>query len=321
VIIIPKGWREWESAKLAAVIAHEVSHVMRNDSRTRALALLYRCLFWFSPLGWWLEWRLTELAEQASDQAAICAGADPIFCAEVLMSFFDISTRQGRVNWQGVSMAHSMRAKRRIERIFSSGSAFPATMKTPILLLIVLCAVPMVWLTAATRPVLVVNPSSTKLVAAGQAVANPRVPEPPPQAHDAYSQLLSHITTVAGEDAWLMSYLSPSDHADYILGYRCDAREPEDALRKKFGDSFILFTHGGNSYLIRDAATVKAAYSEAVAPGVELIREQSALSRQQQALQRQQEALLGDQRGAVRVELPNEFEARLRKVAEEIRAL
>jgi beta-lactamase regulating signal transducer with metallopeptidase domain len=321
VIVIPSGWREWESAKLAAVIAHEVSHVRRNDSRTRALALLYRCLFWFSPLGWWLERRLTELAEQASDQAAICAGAEPIFYAEVLMSFFDISTRQGRVKWQGVSMAHGVHAKRRIERILSSGSPLPATMKRRVLLLVALCALPMVWLTAATRPVMVVNPSSAKLVAAGQAVADPRVPEPPQQAHDEHSQLLSHITTVAGEDAWLMSYLSPSDHADYILNYRCDAREPEDALRKKFGDSFILFNHGGNSYLIRDAPTVKAAYSAAVAPDVELIRDQSALSRQQQALQRQQEVLLGDQRGPFRVELPSEFESRLRKVAEEIREL
>jgi len=321
VIVIPSGWREWESAKLAAVIAHEVSHVLRNDSRTRALALLYRCLFWFSPLGWWLERRLADLAEQASDEATIRAGAEPIFYAEVLMSFFDISMRQGRVNWQGVSMAHRVCAKRRIERILSSGSPLPATVRRPVLILAVLCALPMVWLTAATRPVLVVNPSSAKLVAAGQAVANPRVPEPPPQAHVEHSQLLSHITTVAGEDAWLMSYLSPSDHADYILGYRCEWLEKGDALRKKFGDSFIVFTHNGNSYLIRDAPTVKAAYSEAVAPGVELIREQSALSRQQQALQRQQEALLGDQRGPFRVELPSEFESRLNKVVEEIREL
>jgi len=321
VIVIPSGWREWDTAKLAAVIAHEVSHVTRNDSRTRALALLYKCLFWFSPLGWWLERRLAELAEQASDQAAICAGAEPIFYAEVLMSFFDISTRQGRVNWQGVSMAHDVCAKRRIERILSPGWPFPATIKRPVLIVAVLCALPMVWLTAATRPVLVENQSSANLVAAGQAVANPCVPEPPQQAHDEHSQLLSHITTVPGEDAWLMSYLSPSDHADYVLGYRCDAREPKDALRKKFGDSFILFTHGGNSYLIRDVPTVKDAYSTAVAPDVELIRDQSALNRQQQALQRQQEVLLGEQRGAVRVELPGEFEARLNKVVEEIREL
>jgi GWxTD domain-containing protein len=155
VIVIPSGWREWPSAKLAAVIAHEVSHVRRNDSRTRAAALVYRCFFWFSPLGWWLERRLADLAEQASDEAAIRAGAEPTEYAQVLMSFFDISTRQGRVSLHGVSMARGLRARKRIEQVLAAGGALPAAMKTPILVLLALCALPIVWLTAATRPVLV----------------------------------------------------------------------------------------------------------------------------------------------------------------------
>jgi GWxTD domain-containing protein len=155
VIVIPSGWREWPIEKLAAVIAHEVSHVRRNDSLTRAAALVYQCIFWFSPLGWWLERCLTDLAEQASDEAAIRAGAEPAEYAAILLSFFDISTRQGRVSWQGVSMAHGWRARKRIERVLVSAGALPAATKTPILVLLALCALPIVWLTAATRPVLV----------------------------------------------------------------------------------------------------------------------------------------------------------------------
>ena len=157
VIVIPSGWREWPSAKLAAVIAHEVSHVRRNDSQTRAAALVYRCFFWFSPLGWWLERRLADLAEQASDEAAIRAGAEATEYAEVLMSFFDISASQGRVSWHGVSMARGLRARKRIERVLAADGTLSAAIKTRTLLLLALCALPIVWLTAATRPALVAS--------------------------------------------------------------------------------------------------------------------------------------------------------------------
>jgi len=180
VIVIPSGWREWPSAKLAAVIAHEVSHARRNDPRTRALALSYRCFFWFSPLGWWLERRLANLAEQASDQAAICAGAEPVYYAEVLMSFFDVSMRQGRVNWQGVSMAHGLRARNRIEKVLATGAALPAAIKTPVLALLTLCALPMVYLTAATRPALVGNVTSATSEPPSQTAAHLQLPEAPP---------------------------------------------------------------------------------------------------------------------------------------------
>ncbi len=51
MVLIPSGWRDWESTKLSAVIAHELSHVKRKDTLTRALSLIYRSVFWFSPLG------------------------------------------------------------------------------------------------------------------------------------------------------------------------------------------------------------------------------------------------------------------------------
>ena len=156
-IVIPSGWREWPSAKLAAVIAHEISHIRRNDSHTRVEALVYQCFFWFSPLGWWLERHLADLAEQASDEAAIRAGAEPAEYAQILLSFFEISARQGRVSWQSVSMARGLRARKRIERVLASGRTLPAAIKAPILAGLALCALPIVWLTAATRPVLVAS--------------------------------------------------------------------------------------------------------------------------------------------------------------------
>ena len=89
IILLPAAWREWEDAKLDAVIAHEVSHIARRDSLTQCLSLLHRAIFWFSPLSWWLDRHLADLAEEASDEAALSCGADRKHYAEILMGFFE----------------------------------------------------------------------------------------------------------------------------------------------------------------------------------------------------------------------------------------
>ena len=54
-VMLPASWREWSDAKLAAVFAHELSHIDRSDYAILLLASLSRCMYWFSPLNWWLE--------------------------------------------------------------------------------------------------------------------------------------------------------------------------------------------------------------------------------------------------------------------------
>ena len=75
VILFPSDWRRWDADELAAVLAHEVSHVRRHDALAQRAALIHRAVFWFSPLAWWLESQLEDLAEQASDEAALGGGA------------------------------------------------------------------------------------------------------------------------------------------------------------------------------------------------------------------------------------------------------
>jgi len=84
IILLPTAWRAWSEEKVQAVLAHELSHVVRKDALTRALAAIHRGVFWFSPLAWWLERHLAALAEQASDDAALRMVADRIFYAKVL---------------------------------------------------------------------------------------------------------------------------------------------------------------------------------------------------------------------------------------------
>jgi bla regulator protein blaR1 len=76
-IILPKSSHEWSQAKLDAVMTHEREHVRRRDPLFQWIALLNRAIFWFHPLAWWLERRLSGLAEEACDAAVISRGCDP----------------------------------------------------------------------------------------------------------------------------------------------------------------------------------------------------------------------------------------------------
>ena len=111
-ILLPSDWREWDEEKLDAVLAHEFSHVARRDALTQRISLLYRAIFWFNPLAWWLNRHLAALAEQASDEAALSGGADQNHYARTLLGFFEVlQTAPRRIRWQGVSMARPGQAE------------------------------------------------------------------------------------------------------------------------------------------------------------------------------------------------------------------
>ena len=85
VVILPETWREWSSDRLDAVLTHEYAHVRRRDPLVQWLALLNRAIFWFHPLAWWLERRLSALAEQACDEAVLARGHDSRAYSEYLI--------------------------------------------------------------------------------------------------------------------------------------------------------------------------------------------------------------------------------------------
>jgi bla regulator protein BlaR1 len=176
-ILLPAGWREWDAAKLDAVVAHEVSHVARRDALTQRISLLHRAIFWFNPLAWWLDRHLADLAEQASDEAALICGADREDYARTLLGFFEaLQAAPGRVWWQGVAMAKAGQAEKRLERILSWKGSVAMRLKNSIVLVLVTLAVPVVYLVAS------VHAASTYLDARGIAVAQDQTPPPPPDS-------------------------------------------------------------------------------------------------------------------------------------------
>jgi beta-lactamase regulating signal transducer with metallopeptidase domain len=114
-IVLPGDWREWDSAKLEAVLAHERSHIRRHDSAVQLLSAIHRALLWHSPLSWFLHRRIVRAGEEASDDAAVAVTGDRALYAEVLLDF--IQRGVWGANWQGVPMSRYGRADQRIHRI------------------------------------------------------------------------------------------------------------------------------------------------------------------------------------------------------------
>jgi beta-lactamase regulating signal transducer with metallopeptidase domain/predicted nucleic acid-binding Zn-ribbon protein len=120
-VILPADYAEWDRAKLRIVLAHEHSHVRQGDFYLQSLAAFHVAIFWFSPLGWWLQSKLSELGEALSDRAGLEQATDPASYAQVLLEFAAMprtSPFAGALT--GVAMARSSNLSGRIERILNA---------------------------------------------------------------------------------------------------------------------------------------------------------------------------------------------------------
>jgi len=117
-ILLPADYVEWDEEKLRVVVAHERSHIRQRDFYLQIVAGLYTSLTWFSPLGWWLKRKLSELGETISDRAGLNAATSPSAYAQLLLEFAALP----RPTVIGVPMAHSTNLSHRIERLLNESS-------------------------------------------------------------------------------------------------------------------------------------------------------------------------------------------------------
>ncbi len=162
-IVLPANYATWDAKKLRVVLAHERSHIRQRDFYLQLLAGVYAAVVWFSPLGWWLKRKLSDLAEAISDRAGLEEAADRASYAQILLEF----AAAPRPTLIGVAMARNGSLSRRIERLLNDVSfrqAFAGSRRA----LAAVLVVPVV-LFAATALV--------RVQAAG-----PQAPEPPAPA-------------------------------------------------------------------------------------------------------------------------------------------
>jgi len=116
-ILLPQDHARWSTAKRCAVLAHEIEHARRGDFYIQIAAMINCAIFWFSPLSWWLQHRLSLLVEAVNDDAALTVIKDRPLYAEILLEFS--SRRQIGL---AVSMARPETVCARIERVLVESS-------------------------------------------------------------------------------------------------------------------------------------------------------------------------------------------------------
>ena len=115
VVLLPADYSDWDETTRRAVMAHETAHVSRGDFYVQFVAAVHRAIFWFSPLGWWLSFRLSQLAETACDVAAVEDIRDRARYAEILVA---MGRKAGRLA-HGLPMARVRGLGARIDSVLA----------------------------------------------------------------------------------------------------------------------------------------------------------------------------------------------------------
>lgn len=148
-IILPESSRDWPQAQLDAVLAHESEHIRRRDPLVQWIALLNRAIFWFHPLAWWLERRLSGLAEEACDAAVLARGYDAREYSEYLLDLARSVEHAGaRIDAVGMAMP-GIGLKYRIRQMLS-GVPVPRISRPRMACTVAVCAAAAAILAAGT---------------------------------------------------------------------------------------------------------------------------------------------------------------------------
>jgi beta-lactamase regulating signal transducer with metallopeptidase domain len=145
-ILLPAECLDWDREKLRIVLAHESAHVRQMDFYLQLLASLYAAAFWFSPLGWWLRHKLSDLGEAISDRAGLEEAASRASYAQLLLEF----AAMPRPTAPAVAMARSSNLSHRIERLLNETNFRQAFAGSRARLLLAVLLVPAACLAATT---------------------------------------------------------------------------------------------------------------------------------------------------------------------------
>lgn len=274
VIVLPGDWRGWDAVKLAAVLAHEQSHIDRWDPAVQLLSTIHRAFAWHSPLSWFLHRAIVRTAEEASDDAAV-AVCDRVSYAEILMDFMRVGGNG--LSWQGVAMARYTRPETRIHRILDGTVLSQGVTRWRVATILTL-GLSLGYVIAALHA----QQPSASIAAAGQTAqaappAPPRpaqpplppsAPEPPEASVTTHGRDIQRYMVVLGDDTISGSWNSE------------DALDAPERLRAEYGHSFAWFRRSGHAYVVTDAG-VMAELDKAMQPQKEVNRMQAGVNAEQ----------------------------------------
>jgi len=272
-VLLPYECLEWDAAKTRIVLAHERAHVRQGDFYLQVLAGIYAAAFWFSPLGWWLKGKLSDLGETISDHAGLEEAANRASYAQLLLEF----AAMPRPTIQGVAMARSRNLSDRIERLLNESNfrqAFAGTRRR-VALAVLLVPIALFAGTALVRveaaqaqqeptppppPAAAPEPAAAPAVpatpepaAAAEAVAPvpvPVAPVPPPAPASAYATSYREIHDAADDRAAAEHYLNTAQSYAEGSGSSSTSRTSTSSGSGK-GYSYSYSSHSdGETYIV-----------------------------------------------------------------------
>lgn len=119
-IVLPEEWHSWSAEALRAVLAHELSHVIRRDVAWQTAARVACACYWFHPLAWLAAWRMRIEREIACDDGVLRAGEKPTDYAHVLVEFSRRLCARAMAPPTAIAMAAHSRLEARVRAILDS---------------------------------------------------------------------------------------------------------------------------------------------------------------------------------------------------------
>jgi RND family efflux transporter MFP subunit len=284
-IVLPVDWRQWDRAKLDAVLAHEASHIRRHDVAVQALSAVHRALLWYSPLSWFLHTRIVRAAEEASDDAAMAVTGDRGLYAEVVLEFVQRAVRPPSlpgVNWLSAPMARNSRPDKRIHRILDGTSLSHGLTRWSMAAIFALGS-PLAYVASAAHPQSAPQPPA--------AAAPPALAQPAPAAPAAPARPLRGQPKQPA---------SPQPNATYLAGISGQAIPSSTVTIKPRVDGQLLSVNFKEGEMVQAGqllATIDPRpYEPAVAQAqAQMVQDQAALANARADLERyRRSAALGE---------------------------
>lgn len=272
LVVVPEAWHGWDDERRRAILLHEGEHVRQGDFWWQLAAGLYRALFWFNPLGWWLARSLRDLAERRSDDRVVAHTIDRADYAGLLLEF---GARASRLS-PGVAMARPGSLVRRIERILEGEETM----------------IRMTWKTRAL--ILAALAAAVAVCAGGASVARDRAAA---RSTGAGQTLGTTAGAAAGGDTYGYSTDTESDDA-YVYVHGANATMSGDtgdlkrarALQKQMNGDYIWFLRGREALVVTDPLILER-FNAIFAPQEGFSAQQDRLSEWQDRLSAWQDRL------------------------------
>jgi beta-lactamase regulating signal transducer with metallopeptidase domain len=124
VILLPKSAHLWTRERMQTVLLHELAHIRRRDSLTRALSQAACALYWPNPLVWMAAKELRHEAEIAADDAVIAWGIKPsAYAGELLKLAQEFRAREPAFSSMALFMAEPSALEARVQSVLAPTQA------------------------------------------------------------------------------------------------------------------------------------------------------------------------------------------------------